>query len=144
MSCAPIFNFLSGEVWKMVEFPIFGICTHVAGAAVIPLQNWTEKRLVFFESLSYASSEIGLERIFHLRPQKISQFSKFLEKSKGGTLLYQKIFFSPILLIFKIWSPYDKRMLYIRYRFHILNFSKIGEKNFFDIEGSPLWIFQEI
>ena len=24
------------------------------------------------------------------------------------------------------------------------NFSKIGDKNFFDIEGSPLWIFQKI
>ena len=27
---------------------------------------------------------------------------------------------------------------------YIQNFSKIGDKNFFDIEGSPLWIFQEI
>ena len=38
--------------------------------------------LVFFESLSYTSSEIGLTRIFHLRPMKILQFFKFLEKSK--------------------------------------------------------------
>ena len=27
---------------------------------------------------------------------------------------------------------------------YIQNFSKIGDKNFFDIEGSPLWIFQKI
>ena len=38
--------------------------THVAGAAVIPLQNWREKMLAFFESLSYTSLEIGLKRIF--------------------------------------------------------------------------------
>ena len=27
---------------------------------------------------------------------------------------------------------------------YLQNFSKIGDKNFFNIEGSPLWIFQKI
>ena len=27
---------------------------------------------------------------------------------------------------------------------YMQNFRKIGDKNFFDIEGSPLWIFQKI
>ena len=28
--------------------------------------------------------------------------------------------------------------------FYTQNLSGIGDENFFDIEGSPLWIFQEI
>ena len=43
--------------------------THVAGAAVIPLQNWPEKMLVFFESLPYTSLEIALRTIFHPHPR---------------------------------------------------------------------------
>ena len=56
---------------------------HVAGGAVIPLQNGSEKMLVFLENLSYTSLEIGPTRIFDLRPWKISQFFKFLEKSEA-------------------------------------------------------------
>ena len=89
-----------------LKFMMHTANTHVAGAAVIPLQNLLEKMLVFLKSLSYTSLEIGLRRIFHLRPRKILQFFKFLEKSKGGTLLYQKKFSSPISLKFKIWSLY--------------------------------------
>ena len=67
--------------------------------------------------------------------QEISTFQISL-KIERGTLLSQENFLSLILMKFKkIFRPLGH---------HILNFIKIRDKKIFDIEGSPLWIFQKI
>ena len=63
----------------------------MAEAAVIPLQSSPEKMLVFFESLFYTGLEIGLRKIFHLRPWKMLQFFKFLKRSKGPFYIKKEI-----------------------------------------------------
>ena len=52
----------------MIPFQIAMPNTHVAEAGVIPLRIAPEKKLVFSESLTYTSLEIGLKTIFHLWP----------------------------------------------------------------------------
>ena len=55
------------------------------------------------------------------------------KKSKGGTLLCRKIFDIRFCSNFMCQFPRAKA-------FYMQNLSKIRDKKFFDIEGSPLWI----
>ena len=50
--------------WRLTKMA----SAHVAGATALPLRNWPDVRLVFFEPLYYRGSEITQKRNFHLRP----------------------------------------------------------------------------
>ena len=94
----------------------------------------TNSEWIIWSFQSYSSLYSHPNRPFH-PPEAI--FVKIFLTKKGPPFGFSKTNFSQILMKHKIWNSYA--IMISNFEFH-----QILRKFFFDIEGSPLWIFWKI
>ena len=95
-----------------------------------------------FQPLWFTGSENGLKRFFIYVNRIYCNFSNSLENPEGGPFYVKKIVsnFDKTQNIKSLWPKDFTHKIRISY----LYFHQNRRQFFFYIEGSPLWIFQEI